>query len=86
MKHLIKVTKEKEEAVNKAKSDLQMKERKVEEEKALQESRSDPESVMSSLTASTGDSGNSNASNNHHSAKKVSSENSSSENSGSFCC
>ena len=79
MKHLIKVTKEKEEAVNKAKSDLQMKERKVEEEKALQESRSDPESVMSSLTASTGDSGNSNASNNHHSAKKVSSENSSSE-------
>ena len=76
VKHLIKVTKEKEEAVNKAKSDLQMKERKVEEEKALQESRSDPESVMSSLTSSTGDSG---ASNNHHSAKKVSSENSSSE-------
>lgn len=75
VKHLIKVTKEKEEAVNKAKSDLQMKERKVEEEKALQESRSDPESVMSSLTSSTGDSGNSN----HHSAKKVSSENSSSE-------
>lgn len=54
-----------------------MKERKVEEEKALQESRSDPESVMSSLTSSTGDSGNS--SNNHHTAKKVSSENSSSE-------
>jgi len=53
---------------------LQMKERKVEEEKALQESRSDPESVMSSLTSSTGDS-----SNNHHTAKKVSSENSSSE-------
>lgn len=77
VKHLIKVTKEKEEAVNKAKSDLQVKERKVEEEKALQESRSDPESVMSSLTSSTGDSGNS--SNSHHEAKKVSSENSSSE-------
>jgi hypothetical protein len=76
VKHLIKVTKEKEDAVNKAKSDLQMKERKVEEDKALQESRSDPESVMSSLTSSTGASGNSNG---HHSAKKVSSENSSSE-------
>jgi len=74
VKHLIKVTREKEEAVTKAKSDLQMKERKVEEEKALQESRSDPESVMSSLTSSTG-----NSSNNHHTAKKVSSENSSSE-------
>lgn len=77
VKHLIKATKEKEEAVSKAKSDLQMKERKAEEEKALQESRSDPESVMSSLTSSTGDSGNSSKS--HHKAKKVSSENSSSE-------
>ena len=54
VKHLIKVTEEKEKAVQKAKSDLQMKERKVEEEKALQEPRSDPESVMSSLTSSTG--------------------------------
>lgn len=64
----MKETAEKEEAVNKAKSDLQMKKRKVEEEKALQESRSDPESVMSSLTSSTGDDSR---------AKKVSSEHSS---------
>jgi len=54
VKHLIKVTEEKEKAVQKARLDLQMKERKVEEEKALQEPRSDPESVMSSLTSSTG--------------------------------
>lgn len=54
LKYLIKATKDKEEAVNKAKADLQMKKRKVEEDKALQESRSDPESVMSSLTSSTG--------------------------------
>jgi len=55
---LIKITEEKEKAVQKAKSDLEMKERKVEEEKSLQESRSDPESVMSSLTSSTGGSNN----------------------------
>lgn len=66
----MKVTKEKEEAVNKAKADLQVKERKVEEDKALQESRSDPESVMSSLTSSTGESGNSGS----HNAKKISSD------------
>ncbi|CAB9518755.1 expressed unknown protein [Seminavis robusta] len=75
VKHLMKTTQEKEDAVNKAKSDLQMKERKVEQEKALQESRSDPESVMSSLTSSTGDSGTSN----RHNTKKVSSESSCTE-------
>lgn len=53
VKHLIKSTEEKEEAVEKAKSDLEVKERKLEEDKALLEGRSDPESVMSSLTAST---------------------------------
>jgi hypothetical protein len=53
VKHLIKSTEEKEEAVEKAKSDLEVKERKLEEDKALLEGRSDPESVTSSLTAST---------------------------------
>lgn len=49
----MKTTKEKEEAVEKARSDLEVKERKLEEEKAVLEGRSDPESVTSSLTAST---------------------------------
>lgn len=49
VKHLAKSTKEKEELVEKAKSDLKMSERKLEEEKANLE-RSDPESVASSLT------------------------------------
>lgn len=53
VKHLIKSTEEKEEAVEKAKCDLEVKERKLEEDKALLEGRSDPESVTSSLTAST---------------------------------
>jgi len=53
VQHLIKATKEKEKAVEQAKSDLTIRERKLEEDKALQESRSDPESVTSSLTAST---------------------------------
>jgi hypothetical protein len=46
---LPRVQKEKEELVEKAKSDLKMSERKLEEEKANLE-RSDPESVASSLT------------------------------------
>lgn len=74
VKHLIKETKEKEDAVSKAKSDLQMKQNKVEEEKASQ-SRSDPESVMSGLTSSTGESGASSSTTNK--AHKVSSENTS---------
>lgn len=75
---MIKTTKEKEEAVNKAKLDLQMRERKVEEDKAMQEPRSDPESVMSSLTSSTGESGDSRIASGR--ARKVSSEVSSEEN------
>lgn len=50
---MIKTMKEKEETVNKLKSDLEVKQQKFEEDKALQESRSDPESVTSSLTSST---------------------------------
>jgi hypothetical protein len=50
---LIKTTKEKEEAIDKLKTDLEVKKRKIEEEKAAQESRSDPESVTSSLTSDT---------------------------------
>lgn len=62
VKHLIQSTEEKEEAVEKAKSDLEVKERKLEEDKALLEGRSDPESVTSSLTASSeGSGGNANA-------------------------
>ena len=55
VKHLMKTTQDKEEAVKKAKTELEMKERKLEEDKN-QESRSDPESVTSSLTANTSDS------------------------------
>mmetsp|Transcript_25514 Transcript_25514/g.42433 ORF Transcript_25514/g.42433 Transcript_25514/m.42433 type:complete len:777 (-) Transcript_25514:101-2431(-) len=53
VKFLTKNTKEKEEAVEKAKEELEMKERKLEEDKADLESRSDPESVTSSLSAMT---------------------------------
>lgn len=53
VKHLIKATEEKEEAVEQAKSDLDVKERKLEEDKAMLEGRSEPESVTSSLTDST---------------------------------
>jgi hypothetical protein len=49
LKHLAQATKEKEELVKKAKTKLEMTERKIEEEKATVE-RSDPESVASSLT------------------------------------
>lgn len=55
MRHLAKATKEKEEAVEKARHELEMKERKMEDKNQL-ESRSDPESVTSSLTAMTSDS------------------------------
>lgn len=50
MKHLLEVTKEKQHDVDKAKGDLEAKERQMEEA-----ARSDPESVTSSLTASTSD-------------------------------
>ena len=49
--------KEKEEAVRKLRADLAVKQREIEVDKALQESRSDPESVTSSLTSSTVGSG-----------------------------
>lgn len=52
VKHLIETTQNKEEAVEQAKGDLAMSERKL-EEKILEQSRSEPESVTSSLTAST---------------------------------
>ncbi len=54
VKQLIKSTEEKEEAINRLKSDIDIKKRKIEEEKSAQESRSDPESVISSLTSDTG--------------------------------
>jgi hypothetical protein len=54
---MIKTMKEKEETVKKLRADLEVKQRKIEEDKALQESRSDPESVTSSLTLSTTGSG-----------------------------
>lgn len=54
VQHLMKMTKEKEEAVEKARADLEVKERKFEEDKALLEGgRSENESVTSSLTASS---------------------------------
>lgn len=53
VKHLIKITQEKEAAVEQAKLDLTVREFKIVNVKALLESRSDPESVTSSLTTST---------------------------------
>jgi hypothetical protein len=52
VKHLVKITKEKEEAVQQARNDLEAKRRKIEEEKSQQEP-SDPESTTSSLTVSS---------------------------------
>jgi len=74
VKHLLKVTKAKEDAVEKAKSDLEMKERKMEEA-----ARSDPESVTSSITVSSESSCNEDsrinrkrsASPDYHAAKKL---------------
>jgi len=52
VKHLVKVTNKKEEAVQKARCDLEAKRRKLEEEKAQQDP-SEPESTTSSLTVSS---------------------------------
>jgi hypothetical protein len=52
VKHLVKVTKEKEEAVRKARNDLEATRRKIDEDKS-QLDPSDPESTTSSLTASS---------------------------------
>lgn len=54
VKHLVQVNKEKEEALEKAKSDLAAKRRRIEEEKNTQQDPSDPESTTSSLTVSSG--------------------------------
>ena len=55
VKHLKQVNKEKEEALEKAKKDLEEKQRKMEEDKrAQQDGPSDPESTTSSLTVSSG--------------------------------
>lgn len=51
LKHLIKSTKEKELNLQRAKAELAIRNQKLEEDRVLQDSRSDPESVTSSLTA-----------------------------------
>jgi len=53
VKYLIQETKKKEAAIEKARSNLAIRNQKLEEDKSLQESRSDPESVTSSLTTSS---------------------------------
>jgi hypothetical protein len=55
--HLIQVNKEKEEAVERARNDLEAKRRKVEEDRNNQQDPSDPESTTSSLTVSSGSEG-----------------------------
>lgn len=50
---MVKATNEKEETVKKLKAELKVKQQKMEDDNAVQESRSDPESVTSSLTTST---------------------------------
>jgi hypothetical protein len=57
LKHILNTTQEKESAVSKLKSDLDVKQRQLEEDNADANERSDPESVTSSLTEdSTGSS------------------------------
>ena len=53
VRHLMKINKEKELAVAKAKKDLEAKQVKMEEEKRTQQDPSEPESTTSSLTVST---------------------------------
>jgi len=50
---MIQSTEDKEKAINKLRADLEIKRQKIEEDKSAQESRSDPESVTSSLTSDT---------------------------------
>jgi hypothetical protein len=54
VKHLLKTMKEKEEVVDTLKADLEVKQNQMEADKSLQESRSDRESVISSLTSASG--------------------------------
>lgn len=51
LKHLIETTKEKERNLKKTKTELAIRNQKLEEDNAIQDGRSDPESVTSSLTA-----------------------------------
>lgn len=51
LRHLIKSTKQKELNLQRAKAELAIRNQKLEEDRVLQDSRSDPESVTSSLTA-----------------------------------
>lgn len=51
LKHLINTTKEKERNLQKTKIELSIRNQKLEEDNALQDGRSDPESITSSLTA-----------------------------------
>jgi len=53
VKYLIQETKKKEAAIEKARSNLAIRNQKLEEVKSLQDSSSDPDSVTSSLTASS---------------------------------
>lgn len=54
VKHLVKVNKDKEQALEKTKIDLEAKRRKLEEERNAHQDPSDPESTTSSLTVSSG--------------------------------
>lgn len=58
MNHLKSITKEKEEKLEKTKADIALREQKLKEDQGLQDSRSDPESVTSSLTNFSTSSGN----------------------------
>ena len=58
MNHLKSITKDKEEKLEKTKADIALREQKLKEDQGLQDSRSDPESVTSSLTAFSTNSGN----------------------------
>jgi PAS domain-containing protein len=53
VKHLVQVNIDKEEALKKARADLEAKNKKIEEDDKAQQDPSDPESTTSSLTAST---------------------------------
>jgi hypothetical protein len=54
VKHMIKTLSDKEEKMNQLKEELEVKQQKIAEDKSVQESRSDPESVTSSMTSITG--------------------------------
>jgi hypothetical protein len=89
LQHLKKVANDKEDAIERAKRDLSIRRQKIDEDKALLESRSDPESVISSLTASSCEDHqdlsvrqreNDNTLENQYASKKISSESESNHN------